>query len=136
MTLDKFKAKALLADPAFWVAAAVLIADAFPGVGAWAAAHSTAVHGIWIVLAGHFFVRGAGVVAAGKAAGEAHPDVFADGEQAVDPIFASAGPVIGGAILYTEHAAPILPRADEETDDSGMPRPVGDTCPLCPTEGN
>lgn len=67
LTIDKFKVRALLRDPAFYAALVTMLVGLIPGAAEYVADNRAAFVPLVIVLTGHFGVRIAGTVAAGRA---------------------------------------------------------------------
>jgi hypothetical protein len=63
--MDDLKVKALLRDPAFWVAAVPIVAAFSPSTSAWIEAHRAAFIPLAVVIGGHFGVRMSAVKAMG-----------------------------------------------------------------------
>lgn len=68
LLIDKVKVKALFRDPAFYAALVALVVGLVPGAADYVAANRAAFAPLLVVLAGHFGVRIAGTVAAGRIA--------------------------------------------------------------------
>lgn len=66
ITLDCFKVRALLRDPAFYAALLPIAASIHPPIGAWVLEHKEAFYPMGVVLGGHFAVRTAGALSAGR----------------------------------------------------------------------
>ena len=76
ITLDRFKVLALLKDPAFYAALLPLVLANLPAeLTSWFEVNRTLLIPIGVVLAGHFGVRIAGTLAAGRAAAAIAPEI-------------------------------------------------------------
>lgn len=92
ITVDCFRVKALLRDPAFYVSIAPLLAAQFPDVAAWFDANRILLAPLLLVLGGHFLVRMRAAAALGQATAAVGPEIarantlWSTGEPSVDPI--------------------------------------------------